>query len=395
MNALKRDIELELQPDRLLNAAREATGLSDFGDNAFVSPFHKFLEASRNETPFTEEGFDGFKADVQRILINRLRMQRDLGEHPEILDEDVSDPIFVIGLVRTGTTKLQRILAADAGVQSIPLWQIMYPSRFPGIASGQPDPRLEFARNAGGFVQGETALAMQAAHAMQLDAPDEDILLFENTFEHLYLYLRNPIHGYWEWLKDRPTKPAYEVYKLTLKYLQWQNGGRRGRPWVLKCTSHAAELETLFELFPNATAVQCHRDPYECIPSYSRLQEHVWSIRGIPIPSKRVGRAMLDVWSEILHRCVDTRVRSEGRYRIVDVSYAAIKNDPIPIVKQIYATSGRTLTTQAEESMRQWERGNQQHQFGKHVYAAEDFDFTRELIDRKFAGYLERFSKYL
>lgn len=396
MSVPKHDIGQELDADRLLSAARAAAGLSDFGDPAFLQPFHKFVEACRKEIRFSEPGLMGYEADVQRVLVNRLRMQKDLIEHPEIHDEDVSDPIFIVGMVRTGTTKLQRVMAADPGSQSIPMWQIMYPSRFPDMVAGQPDPRPEFARKAGGsYAQGPEVMAIQSAHAMMIDAPDEDVLLFENTFEHVYLYLRNPAHSYWQWLKGRSARAAYEFYKLLLKYLQWQNGGRRDRPWLLKCTTHAGELETLFDLFPNATVVHCHRDPYECIPSYSRLQELVWNLRGDPVPPRTVGGAILDIWSEAMRRCVASRIQLDKKHRIIDVPYRAINDDSLSVVRRIYAAAGRILTPQAEESMRQWERDNQQHKFGKHVYAADDFGITRELIDREFATYLGRFSAYL
>ena len=388
-------IQQTLDPDRLLDAARQATGLSDFGDLAFMVPLQIFLETSSREIPFSEESLVVFIGDVQRVLINRLRMQQDIVDHPEILDEDVSDPIFIVGLVRTGTTKLHRLLASDTGFQSIPLWQILFPSRFPGTEFGKPDPRPEFVMQAGGFVQGPVAQAMLAAHSMGIDVPDEDIILFENTFEHLYLYLRNPIHSYWEWIKSRPARPGYEMYKLLLKYLQWQNGGKRGRPWVLKCTSHAAELDILFDLFPQATVVQCHRDPLVCLPSYSKLQELMWTLRGEPIPAKTVGNAMLDAWGHVIRRSVVQRERLESGRQIVDVRYADIKDDSISVARRIYAAAGRVLTPQAEENMKQWEQNNQQHQFGRHVYSAEDFEFTRDLINKEFATYLARFSQYL
>jgi hypothetical protein len=57
--------------------------------------------------PWTSiEGHDGQKnpgksLNIVRDLVNRLRFQKDLKKHPEILDEDVSDPFVIMGLPRS------------------------------------------------------------------------------------------------------------------------------------------------------------------------------------------------------------------------------------------------------------------------------------------------------
>ena len=43
--------------------------------------------------------------------------------HPEIDDEEVDGPVFVIGLPRTGTTALSQLVAADPQFRSLRLWE--------------------------------------------------------------------------------------------------------------------------------------------------------------------------------------------------------------------------------------------------------------------------------
>jgi Sulfotransferase family len=43
----------------------------------------------------------------------RLRAQEWIRRHPEILQETITAPIVVVGMMRSGTTLLQRLLAAD------------------------------------------------------------------------------------------------------------------------------------------------------------------------------------------------------------------------------------------------------------------------------------------
>src|SRR3546814_12861105 len=65
---------------------------------------------------------------VHRCLVNRLRFARDVDLHPEILQEDVSDPIVILGFPRSGTTVLQRMISADPAMQNLALWRVLTPA---------------------------------------------------------------------------------------------------------------------------------------------------------------------------------------------------------------------------------------------------------------------------
>jgi len=45
--------------------------------------------------------------------VNRLKLHDWLSRHPEILEEAIERPIFILGLPRTGTTLLHDLLALD------------------------------------------------------------------------------------------------------------------------------------------------------------------------------------------------------------------------------------------------------------------------------------------
>ena len=103
---------LTLEP--LLDAAfaEAATGAKEFRDTKFLPQLEKTLEVPQR-LAMSARGLMGVQANFTRFLVNRLRWEADVEKHPEILDEDVSDPIIVLGLPRSGTTKLQRFLSAD------------------------------------------------------------------------------------------------------------------------------------------------------------------------------------------------------------------------------------------------------------------------------------------
>ena len=140
-----REQKTKLDLATLMADARKATGLSSFNVNDW-GPFTRYLDGVARGVDFKPGGIETFRNAMLRHLVNRLRIEDDLRRHPEILDEDVSDPIVIVGMPRTGTTKLQRMLSAAPEVQKLYLWRMLNPAPFPDAVAGAPDPRIQAAR---------------------------------------------------------------------------------------------------------------------------------------------------------------------------------------------------------------------------------------------------------
>ncbi|MCY4427215.1 MAG: sulfotransferase, partial [Halieaceae bacterium] len=108
--------------DHVLANARQAAGLDDFGELPFLEPLEKLLQFAGEDLEFSDNGLLAFQSNLQRWLSNRLRYVNDVKKHPDILEEDVSDPIIVIGMPRSGTTNMQRVLSAAPDSLGLPLW---------------------------------------------------------------------------------------------------------------------------------------------------------------------------------------------------------------------------------------------------------------------------------
>ena len=110
LDKLKESLRIEPLLDAAI--AESGTGAREFRDTSFLPNLEKVLEIP-TRLNLSVRGLQGMHANSLRWLVNRLRYEADVAKHPEILDEDVSDPIVVLGLPRSGTTKLQRFLSAD------------------------------------------------------------------------------------------------------------------------------------------------------------------------------------------------------------------------------------------------------------------------------------------
>lgn len=389
--ALRRELDIK----QLMHEAQQQAGLSDYGDEHFVISLTKLLDCVARDCNFHAAGLKEFREEVVRDLVNKLRFRNDLKLHPEILDEDVSDPIMIIGMPRCGTTKTQRMVGTDPSLLKTYSWQFLNPAPFPGTMRGQtPDPRLVAACQGDASLLYSEVEEVHAGHHMAADQIDEDWTLFEHTFNDWYPLCRMPIPSWHEWVMSRK-EPSdldnYEYVRSLFQYLQWQQGGRQDRRWLMKSCGHLAYMEELLQVFPNATVVHIHRDPRVCTPSLAKLLLDVWGLRVSDVDPKQVGEIVLD-WERIsMDRYLATRARMKLDDRIYDVPYDQIRSDPMPVYREIYRRAGHVLTTDAEQRMRQWEKENEQGKHGKHVYSLEQFGLSEKLIDETFEEYIRHF----
>ncbi|HEY7996546.1 MAG TPA: sulfotransferase, partial [Steroidobacteraceae bacterium] len=103
-----------LERDVLLAEASARTGgLRDLGERQFMEPLAILLRSLEQEAHLTGVGRMIARERVLGHLVNRLLYVRDRAENPAIALEKIVQPVFIIGLPRTGTTILHDILAQD------------------------------------------------------------------------------------------------------------------------------------------------------------------------------------------------------------------------------------------------------------------------------------------
>lgn len=375
---------------RLMTEVSEQEGLSDYGDPVFVEPMSRMLHSVLTEARLNQAGAMGLELDARRWLVNRLRMRADVSRHPEILDEDVSDPIVIVGVPRTGTTKLQRVLARDPGVQSIPLWQILNPAPFPGGHSGDPDPRVVMARQ---VVEAMATYApdIQELHPFAAEEPEEEIVLLEMTGRALSSVLYFDAPSYTSWLLEQPQQPLYEELRLLLQYLQWQDGGRKARPWVLKSPMHLGRINALLDVFPRATLVHCHRDLVTSMTSTCNLVAAARLARTDSLDPLALGTFMLEWCSREWNANIEQRTHLGADTPVLDIEYTAIRDDILGVVRSIRRARGDAdPSAAAEAEMLAWE-GNHSARSGPYRHSADHYGLDPGRIRDAFATYLDHF----
>lgn len=102
------------------------TGLSADGEETFIEEFGFLLKCLADEPRLSPLGWVQGLGGAKGRLENRLRIKALAAEHPEILDERIVKPVFVIGMPRTATSLAHRILAASEDHRGPLMWEMLH-----------------------------------------------------------------------------------------------------------------------------------------------------------------------------------------------------------------------------------------------------------------------------
>ena len=259
-----------MSADHMLARAREMTGI-DLIDEAAVEPLRRLHTSYNADAGLHEQGAIAIEKKLLRLLCNRLRMQRDFAQHPEIADIQIQRPTFVYGQLRSGTTKVQKLLAASGDFRYLPFWQTYNPSLFTGDRTESSQARQARIDEADAFIRWFDTMSPEAklGHRFSTFEPEEESLLLEHCLASGVFIAFSTLTSYMEWFATQNPAMTVEYLRDMLKYLQWQSG--ENRPWVLKTPLWCGLEPFLLDVFPDARLIMTHRTPHQTLPSLFRL----------------------------------------------------------------------------------------------------------------------------
>lgn len=375
----------------VLSDAIRKTGLNDFGDEGFLEPLGVLVDSTNDEAALHPVGRMIIRGRMSGVLVNKLIAQDTIKKHPEILDIPVPAPIIIAGLARTGTTMLHRLIAQDPGMRSLASWEAISPAPPKKRSWRKKDPRFAQAAFAAKGLE-YMSPGFFAIHPAEPDAPEEDVILLEQSFLTTTPEAMMRVPTYSKWLETQNHVPAYQALKRMMQYLHWQRPGvGQETRWILKTPHHQEYFDPLLEVFPDAIIVHTHRDPIKTSPSLFSMLTHLQGIFSDDVDPHQVAGHWLHKIELMAQRAMATRDRVNDK-GFVDVSYYDLIKDPFPEVERIYASAGMELTPDARAAMEASRTVNKQHKYGRHKYALEDFGMTKDDIESRIAAYRARFN---
>jgi len=370
----------------LISAARRESGLHHFVDESFREPLRRLLASLEEEARLHPLGRMLLRQSLVRALVNRLRLEDLCDRHPEIREQPVREPVFVLGLQRTGTTLLHRLLTCEPALRPLLSWEALNPAPFKGVPlRGGRDPRIRLAELA---ERGLRYLAPEffAIHPVEAHAPEEDVLLLDLSFMSPTADATLGVPRYSAWLRDTDQRPAYRYFRRAIQLLSWQRPGR----WLGKTPHHLENLDVLLDVFPDAKIIQTHRDPVRVVASYASMMAHGRAIFSDHVDAHEVGAQLAGRAVRAVTRAISVRERA-ALNAFHDVAYPDLLADPLKEIRRIYDFLGLPLAPATEVSMQRWLAANPQNKRGVHRYRLEDFGLDRAQLERSFEPYRHRF----
>ncbi|MBW2421703.1 MAG: sulfotransferase, partial [Deltaproteobacteria bacterium] len=247
----------DLSEEGLIAAARKATGLEEFGDESFRIPMRILLRDLEDEADMNPLGRYLARMSLLRLLKDRLWAEDLFDRHPEILEREIAPPVVVVGLARSGTTRLHRLLASDRRFLHLKAWETVNPVPWPECFGVDPDPRIE---NIGGALKAILYMSPQIATVHPLGAMEveEEVGLIEHAFSSQIHEVVHYVPNFANWLMANDQTYAYEYMLKLLKLIEWFRGDEPGCTWVLKTPQHMQDLDALMRVMPGARLVCNH-----------------------------------------------------------------------------------------------------------------------------------------
>jgi len=327
------------------------------------------------------------KALVDRTA-DRLEGLKWLRDDPAIGNEAITQPVFLTGLPRSGTTFFQYLFDRDPRFRLIRTWEGISPSPPPGYDAESV--RRRKAEEGERRRQTRPPIAgFEALHLVDADGPEECHAFMEHSYAAAGLYNLFNVPSFFDYLMTSlDLTAAYRTHKRQLQLLQWRMPQPR---WALKYPNHVIAMNNILEVYPDARFVMTHRDPVQTLASISKMS---FALRGVrydaPIDPGIVGRQMLDFVQRHIDRIMSF-CSSPQANRVTHVDYYRLVDNPAAVMSDVHAGLNIDTPPAVREAVADWHRRNPKGARGSNPYALDTFGLNADAVAEQFGDYMRRF----
>ncbi|MEP5938506.1 MAG: sulfotransferase [Erythrobacter sp.] len=188
---------------------------------------------------------------ITRAIQQRFALGALWRKQPELLETEIAPPIIVVGQMRSGTTRIHRLLAADPAHSATRFCDSWHPvPEKPDFRPIRGTFKLFMARRLDPWI--DTIHPFGAARA------DEELGWLASAFDHSAYEAQWSIPSYVAFSEARDASAIYREFARLLRTDAGQHG-HGARPRVLKVPQFTEDLPALLEQFPGARLVVSRR----------------------------------------------------------------------------------------------------------------------------------------
>jgi Sulfotransferase family len=369
-----------LDPQSLVEDAYRQTGGTPDQSLSYLDGLTALCAALDTQARLTPSGRVRVRGALVKALVNQRRVRMAIAANPQIERIPVVRPVFVTGLLRTGTTFLQHLLAQHPQLRAPQLWELMAPA--------DPEEPADLIAACESYIAEYYRVApkFKTIHPLGARLPEECHRLTANTFRDLIYAVRYRVPDYLVWLRHQSMVPAYEFHLTQLRCVLFRQAGSR---LLLKGPSHLWHLEALATVYPDARIIRLHRSPIEAVSSVCSLTSVVRGARSDEVDNEEIGWYWLDQIGTVL----DDLRPGVGPTQLppLDVRYADFIADPLGTAGRVCDFLGVPLTDEASRRMSAFIAHDPGTAAVPHRYTPQEFGLRPEQLEERFASYIAAF----
>lgn len=379
LNTLGRHVNAEsmvpISETELLSSATAQTGLNDFGDDGFREHLSALVESLNNEAQLTLVGRLIAKAELCRFLQSRLRIIDTEKTHPEVHDEEIIEPLFIVGMGRTGSSILYEYFMQDPAHRAPVAWE----KKLPAPPFSPQDSGEDSGEDLAGrieWIDAESKLmydidsSLMAKHETHAGLPEECSQLMAHEFQSGHFFSRNNVPGYALHNAMADIAPAYNMHRRILKILQWGHKSSTKPRWILKYGGHMGTMPELLKTYPDAKIIHTHRDPAMVVQSMTSLIASLRLMRSDEFDAPASAEMLNGGMARGLEKLIDERVQGViPATQIADIHFDRLMADTIGELRNAYKQLDMPFTKEAQECIERYMQQRPRTKHGKHEYA--------------------------
>ncbi len=291
-----------------------------------------------------------------------------------------NDPVFIIGLPRSGTTNMHNMIINDFGYNAFEYWELASPKKMFNNSLIDKNAR-KFRSLLGFYIYRYLIPSLQRMHKVNMSTYEECWHFQKNLFlcYNYAIQLKHP--ELQSLIMNNDFRFIFEGYKQFMIL----NQSNKNQHFSLKCPEHLMFTDTIDTVFPNSTLIWIHRDPFESIVSYCSMIEGVWNLFMGKTNKSDLADFIISLYKDMIQKMISDR--DKINCRIIDVSY----NDLINNRKKV----NELISPQIKSYNNHSSNRKRNPSFFKNKSKPKKYPVIKREIDKIFTFYIDKYSQYL
>lgn len=326
---------------RGFDVADERAGRSEEDVADFRLRLEKLCEAVRAEADLNAVGRAFAYGLITRAIQQRFALGALWRANPALLKAEIAPPIIVVGQMRSGTTRIHRLLAADPAHSATRFCDSWHPvPEKPDFRPLRGSFKLFMARKLDPWID--------IIHPFGAARADEELGWLASALDHSAYEAQWRIPSYVGFSEGHDASAIYREFERLLRTDAGQHG-HGARPRILKVPQFTEDLPALLDRFPGARLVVSHRCSEETLRSSVSLVANQMVIQSDNVALDWIEQE----WRRKIAMRQERMERALAAFSgpVATIDFDRLGADWESEIEALYAALGLSLTDEARAAM--------------------------------------------